>query len=312
MFIFIYAIVFTVVQPFLFPKSTFLIPPGGNLLTFLNTEVPAMSIIRFSKGKKNPYFMMHNSTITDKNISLKSKGLLAYLLSKPDNWFVSFPDLISCSTDGISSVKSAIKELIFSGYLNKSQLRNNNGQFTYYNYTIFEKPFKYIYNKNSAAPEADFPLAVKPSADNHTLLITDKQQSTDNSNNIPKSQLTLKPSSDDDPFIKEKQEEAKQILFKLGISNHNKIFDLFDITDILLYSSWIEKNNFKMHNPTGFFICAIKENWMDYEAKKLNTIILKPLHYCSNCNRNYHYMKGSASDNLCLVCFHKQKNQQVI
>nr|MQY80238.1 hypothetical protein [Bacteroidota bacterium] len=224
-----------------------------------------MSIIRFSKGKKNPYFLMHNSTICDKNISLKAKGLLGYLISKPDNWFVSFHDLASCSTDGIKSVRSAVKELISAGYLEKSQFRNDNGQFTYYNYTIFEKPQKYISNKNSLSPYAHFGHAVKGDADKGTILSTNIVQSTDNNKNSPPANSIFNPDAADEFFSKEEQEDLKQLLFRLGISNHNKIFSSFHIIDIHRYATWIEKRNFKITNPTGFLISAIREKWIDYD-----------------------------------------------
>lgn len=269
-----------------------------------------MSIIRFSKDKKNPYFLMHNSTIIDKNISLKAKGLLAYLLSKPNNWFVSFPDLSSCSTDGIKSVRSAVKELLLAGYLHKSQFRNNNGQFTYYNYTIYEKPQKSISNKNNLSPHSLFGYAVKGHADNGTILNTDKVQSTDNNNNSPPVHSTFNPDAADEYFSKEEQEKVKQILFKLGISNHNKIYSLFHITDIHKYATWFDTRRFEMKNPTGFFISAIKEKWMDYETKDFSSDFFKPVHICLKCKRQYFFMKGSPQPELCLSCFHQSKKQQ--
>ena len=269
-----------------------------------------MSIIRFSKGKKNPYFLMHNSTITDKTISLKAKGLLAYLISKPDNWYVSFPDLAACSTDGIKSVRSAIKELISAGYLEKSQFRNDNGQFTYYNYTIYEKPQKTITNKNNIPPDSPFGYAVKGYADKGTLLNTDIVQSTYNNNNSPPADSNFLPDAADEFFSKEELEELKQLLFKLGISNHNKLFSEFHITDIHKYAYWLQSRNFEMKNPTGFFISAIKEKWMDYDLRELEPKPHTPIHHCSECNQEYYFMKGSASEDLCLKCFHSAKKQK--
>ena len=52
-----------------------------------------MSIIRVSKNKNNPYFLMNNTGINDKNLSFKAKGVLAYLISKPDNWYINYRDL---------------------------------------------------------------------------------------------------------------------------------------------------------------------------------------------------------------------------
>ena len=43
-------------------------------------------IIRFKKDTDNPYVMIRKEMLLDKALSLKAKGLLAFLLSKPDDW----------------------------------------------------------------------------------------------------------------------------------------------------------------------------------------------------------------------------------
>jgi hypothetical protein len=77
------------------------------------------SIIRVQKDKSNPYVMLNKTFLSDDRLSWKSKGILAYLLSKPDNWQVKVYDLVAQSTDGETAVYSGLKELKEFGYLER-------------------------------------------------------------------------------------------------------------------------------------------------------------------------------------------------
>ena len=52
-----------------------------------------LSTFRIKKNKENPYVMLHKHFLTDKNLSWRDKGILAYLLSKPDDWIVRVEDI---------------------------------------------------------------------------------------------------------------------------------------------------------------------------------------------------------------------------
>lgn len=66
---------------------------------------------------EKPYKSLLVAPLRDKRLSYKARGVLYYLLSKPDNWKGQIFDLVSMSEkDGISAVKSAIKELVKFGY----------------------------------------------------------------------------------------------------------------------------------------------------------------------------------------------------
>lgn len=76
-------------------------------------------IIRVAKNKDNPYVMMNKTGLNDPRLSFKAKGILAYLLSKPDDWKVMVSELINSSTDGKTAVYSGLKELEENGYLKR-------------------------------------------------------------------------------------------------------------------------------------------------------------------------------------------------
>ncbi|GAI91055.1 unnamed protein product, partial [marine sediment metagenome] len=115
-----------------------------------------MSIIRVSKDKNNPYFVMNNSGVNDPRLSLKAKGLLAYLMSKPDCWYINYNDIIKHSSNGIKSIRSAISELLSFGYMERAQLRNYNGEYGFYDFIVYEKPLLINIRKNRLSPHSRF------------------------------------------------------------------------------------------------------------------------------------------------------------
>lgn len=101
-----------------------------------------MSIFRIEKTKN--YTVMSNDHFKEKEMSLKSKGLLSLMLSLPDDWDYSIAGLVTLSKDKESSVKSALKELEDFGYLRIDKIypdKSETGRIEYI-YNIFEKSIK--------------------------------------------------------------------------------------------------------------------------------------------------------------------------
>jgi|SRR5690606_6156707 len=78
--------------------------------------------------------------IHDSRLSFKAKGILTYLLSRPDDWQVYEVEIIKHAKDGRDSVRSGIKELIDCGYIERTERRNEKGQFKGYEYEVYEVP----------------------------------------------------------------------------------------------------------------------------------------------------------------------------
>ncbi|MCB2308874.1 helix-turn-helix domain-containing protein [Clostridium estertheticum] len=96
-----------------------------------------MATIRVQKNKD--YSVISNVGLNDANLSFKAKGILAYLLSKPDDWTCQVQDLSKNSTDGRDSVYNGLKELRASGYLIKRPIKVN-GKVTEWEEILFEIP----------------------------------------------------------------------------------------------------------------------------------------------------------------------------
>jgi hypothetical protein len=72
-------------------------------------------IIR-NRKKDNPFVQINNTVLEDKRISWKAKGILAYLLSKPDDWYIRMEDIINHAPEGRDAVRVAMQELKKFGY----------------------------------------------------------------------------------------------------------------------------------------------------------------------------------------------------
>lgn len=69
-----------------------------------------MAVFRVYKETGN-FVTVHKNFIHDDNLSWKAKGILLYLLSRPDDWQIYESELVRHSTDGLSGLKTGIKEL---------------------------------------------------------------------------------------------------------------------------------------------------------------------------------------------------------
>ena len=81
-------------------------------------------VIRVQK-RPNEFVLMDKGFLENPELSWKAKGILAYLLTKPNTWKVIVKDLVSRSTDGKSAIYSALKELTEKGYYAKNPIRDS-------------------------------------------------------------------------------------------------------------------------------------------------------------------------------------------
>lgn len=261
-----------------------------------------MPIIRVSKDKKNPYFVMNKSGINDPDLSLKAKGLLSYLISKPDHWYVNYNDIIKHSKNSVYSVRSAVAELLSHGYMKRTQLRKSDGQFGYYDYIVYEKPLLINIRKNRLSPHSGFPHTVPPLTDNFTLLSNDLENVMSTTTTPAAKNLKSPALAVVDPAALEMKKETILLLDKLKIKNYKKIFKEFPLDKIFDYSRWITNRKSKMSNPTGFLISAIRENWLDYEKTPEKERLPRFWVYCFPCRKNYNYQSKEKIPYICPIC----------
>ena len=119
-----------------------------------------MAILRnASKGK---YTVLNNGIFRDENLSAKSLGILAKMLSLPDNWEFSVTGLCSIfKKDGIDSIRNGLKELEQNGYLVRSRVRDESGKLTSAEWTVSDQPML-------GKPMLENPMLENPMLENRT------------------------------------------------------------------------------------------------------------------------------------------------
>ncbi len=98
-----------------------------------------MTIRRAPKPERE-FRLARNSVSRDNRISLAAHGLLDYLLSFPDDWeFGGEEGIAKQVKDGVTAVRSALKELEKAGYLHRKRYRTDDGKFRW-TWTLFDVP----------------------------------------------------------------------------------------------------------------------------------------------------------------------------
>ncbi|WP_430483518.1 DnaD domain protein [Rossellomorea marisflavi] len=118
-----------------------------------------MSYIR-TKKRENPFVQLDKEFINDESLSWSARGVLAYILSKPNTWTIRQKDLINRSTDGRTKVERAMAELMAAGYLDWFQEKNEDGTFGEWVYEVYERP-EYNPNKEECIRKGIAKLAGK-------------------------------------------------------------------------------------------------------------------------------------------------------
>lgn len=98
-----------------------------------------MPIIRIHK-RDHPFVQIDKRSIDDPRLSWKAKGLLVYLLSKPNDWKIYVDELKDHATDGRDSTMTAINTLEEYGYIEKDRKHNDDGTFAGFEYIVKESP----------------------------------------------------------------------------------------------------------------------------------------------------------------------------
>lgn len=118
------------------------------------------NIIRIEKRDK--FTVISRKLLEDKRLKWSTRGILAYLLSKPDNWVLQIVDLKKNGDLGRDAVYDRIKQAIEYGYISRIALRNENGRMYGVEYIVREYPDKpYPENQYAVKPDSEKPDTAK-------------------------------------------------------------------------------------------------------------------------------------------------------
>ena len=132
-----------------------------------------MAVFRVEKTRD--YTVMANHHLKNKDLSLKSKGLLSQMLSLPEDWDYTLKGLSMINRESIDAIREAVRELERAGYIVRTRERNEYGHLKGTDYTIYEKPHLVVDPSDeikeplSANPALEKPMLEKPILDNPVL-----------------------------------------------------------------------------------------------------------------------------------------------
>ena len=88
-----------------------------------------MTIVRTPRIERD-FTILPNRALRDPHLSYRARGVLAYVLSMPDNWRTNAETLARQGLEGRDAIRAAINELISSGYARRVKAQDQRGQFT--------------------------------------------------------------------------------------------------------------------------------------------------------------------------------------
>lgn len=141
--------------------------------------------IRRGKRPDNRFYTVSKDISEDTRLSWAARGMLIFLLGKPDNWVVSVAHLMkqtgsSARPSSRDAVRGIINELIQAGYMRAEPAREG-GKFKGMDYVVSESPE----TENPApvkqqAPETENPATVHPLPGSPQVIKNDLQQGSKN------------------------------------------------------------------------------------------------------------------------------------
>jgi hypothetical protein len=87
-----------------------------------------MSKTIFRVNRKSHFTTIPNTTVRDKTLSFRARGILALLLSNTEDWVVHKSWIVEQGTEGKEAIAAALRELESRGYATYAELREK-GQF---------------------------------------------------------------------------------------------------------------------------------------------------------------------------------------
>ncbi|MGE7916414.1 DnaD domain protein [Lysinibacillus xylanilyticus] len=161
-------------------------------------------MVIFRVQKTENYVVLDKGFLNDSRLSWRAKGLLAYMLSLPNDWLFSISDLAIRSKCGRDTTANIIRELTNAGYIHKEQGRTNLGKFGKMDLLVFEKPQAAPFTENQVTenplmenPLTESPLTESPLTENPSLLINKSLNNNLLNNNLLNNNLLNKNNNED-------------------------------------------------------------------------------------------------------------------
>lgn len=217
-------------------------------------------LINQSKGN---FTKLNNVILWDYRLETKHRGMLATLISLPNNWEFSVAGLMTVVPDGHKKIDTILKDLEALGYLVRKQKKLSNGQFGSSDYEITLPDLKEV-KKISAK------LIKVKTAKNHPL------------NETAVTGSAISASAEAPEAIPAKENNISNTEYNTNVCN----------TDAMLYSI----NQSSDERQTEAEIRTYLSEWFGYEALKDDPIAIDLFELCVELLSNKATLKVSGTD----------------
>lgn len=180
-------------------------------------------MIRRGSRPVDKFAMIENGALEDEGLSWRARGLLAYMLSRPEGWKTSANRLAAQSpggSEGRGAILNALKELEVAGYLIREKVQDDKGRWSTVQTVYGEPQSMDVRSATETGPIGTEPVAQQSSVDVpkidadrtpvdrtsadrtsvHSTPLTRRTTKTENKKKIPPPQsvASLPPSSEAD------------------------------------------------------------------------------------------------------------------
>lgn len=76
----------------------------------------------------------------DERLTWKATGIMFYLVERGTMEGLTVAEIVKSGTDGVGSVSAGLKELIKLGYVKRELIKEKDGRYNGYKYTLTETP----------------------------------------------------------------------------------------------------------------------------------------------------------------------------
>ncbi|MFJ8099367.1 DnaD domain protein [Lysinibacillus sp. NPDC096212] len=227
-----------------------------------------MGIIRVAKNSN--YVVMNRTALNDNRLSWKAKGIMAYMLSMPDDWVFYIDELMTHSTDGKASFRAGFNELKTCGYIERKPIREGQ-RIKEWETIVHEVPINSLLT--------DFQEVEKQEVENQEVGFQEVENRTLLS--IDNNQVLNKPNTDNNQVLTER-EESQSVNPFLEIKN--------------CYDSTIRISNFTDHRKMDMLLELYPDYLLIIEAIKLTADLGKSsIEYVRGILHNWSTEKGVKS-----------------
>ncbi|MBW3490601.1 DnaD domain protein [Bacillus sp. FDAARGOS_1420] len=233
----------------------------------------------FRVAKDTNYSIIHNIPLHDSNLSWRARGLLAYMLSLPDDWTFHVSELSEHTKDSEKITASIVKELKEAGYLKRYPVQNTEtGKISHWETVVYEVPTIDTENHPLENPPSGKTIEWETTRmENHTvekggLLNTNDLLST----NIPSTNLTKDDDVDKHPLIDEAFQKSYQYVLQNNIPlSETALHDLGEFCDALGSEMVLEAVDraIDQNVKRWKYISGILSNWQKSNVKTMSDVM---------------------------------------